>query len=375
MKYILITISLLLLISCNNTPHSKEITKEVKSDITTKTLTPEVHLTENLAYTISQLPIACINTEYPNKTGQLLQSENQLGTPSQLHPAFYGCFDWHSSVHGHWSIVSVLNKYPNIKNRDTLIRILKDHITPEKIQGELEYFNREGEYAYERTYGWAWLLELSGALKRSKINEVAILQNTLKPLTKCIADRYINFLPKQQYPTRVGTHTNTAFGLSLAYDYAKIADNDTLLKVIEETAIRFFKNDVDCPISWEPGGSDFLSPCLEEANLMRKILDKDAFRVWLDAFLPQLKDKNFTLPTGIVSDRTDGHLIHLDGLNYSRAWCLFGIANTLGNDYTHLNTIADKHIQKALENLSGDSYEGSHWLGTFALYALLTKDH
>ncbi|GLB50673.1 DUF2891 domain-containing protein [Neptunitalea lumnitzerae] len=363
-KFLLIVAVSFIYISCSE----KETANNTKT-----TPKKQLTLTEAQAFTISQLPITCIDTEYPNKTGQLLQAATDLGTPSELHPAFYGCFDWHSSVHGHWSIVSVLNKYPNIKNRDTLIRILKEHITTENIQAEVAYFNRKGEYAYKRTYGWAWLLKLSEALQQSKINEVANLHTTLEPLTQCIVTRYLNYLPKLQYPTRVGTHTNTAFGLSLAYDYATSSKNDTLSKAIKETALRFFKNDKDCPFSWEPGGSDFLSPCLEEANLMRKILSKNEFKLWLEDFLPQLKNKDFELPIGIVSDRTDGHLVHLDGLNYSRAWCLYGIANTLSPDYNHLNNLANNHIERALQNLTNDSYEGSHWLGTFALYALLSN--
>lgn len=354
--------------ACNTEPKEE---KQKAATLPEKGAEATVNLTEEQAYIISGLPIACIGTEYPNKTSQSLRSAEDLGTPSQLHPAFYGCFDWHSSVHGHWSIASVLNLYPNIQNKDTLLTILKNSITREKISGELTYFNRPNEYSYERTYGWAWLLKLSEALYTSKNPELKKLHPVLEPLTQVIIKRYVDYLPKLQYATRVGTHTNTAFGLSLAYDYALTLNHTELKNAIEETAVRFFKNDQQCPLSWEPGGSDFLSPCLEEANLMRKVLSQEEFRKWLEDFLPQLKDKSFTLETGIVKDRTDGHLVHLDGLNYSRAWCLYGIAGTLGKDYDHLVAIADHHISSTIVNLTGDTYEGEHWLGTFALNALM----
>lgn len=348
------------ILSCSEQP--KKTTQEQPTPLT---------ITKTNAYSISQLPIHCISTEFPNKTSQSLRDSSDLGTPSQLHPAFFGCFDWHSSVHGHWSIAAVLNQFPNIENKDTLIQILKNSITKEKIEGEVAYFSRPNEYSYERTYGWAWLLKLSEALHASENQELQELHSKLEPLTQVIVQRYVDYLPKLQYPTRVGTHTNTAFGLSLAYDYATSLEDSELKTMIEKTAERFYLNDADCPISWEPGGSDFLSPCLEEADLMRKVLPKEEFSKWFAAFLPAMKNPNYNLAPGIVSDRSDGHLVHLDGLNYSRAWCLYGLNKTLGSNYNHLTAIANNHISGALENLQGDTYEGSHWLGTFALYALL----
>lgn len=365
MKHLCYVFLAICALSC--TPDKKQPPENTHTNLTE--ITP-VGITELQAYAIAKLPIKCIGTEYPNKTGQSLSKADDLGTPEQLHPAFYGCFDWHSSVHGHWSIATVLNLYPTIKNRDTLIAILQNSITPEKISGELAYFNRPEEYSYERTYGWSWLLKLSEALYTSEIPELKTLHSNLEPLTQLIVARYLDYLPKLEYATRVGTHTNTAFGLSLAYDYAATLNHAQLKKAIENTALKFYKNDVDCPMSWEPGGSDFLSPCLEEANLMRKILPLQPFRDWFGTFLPQLKNKGFTLEKGIVNDRKDGHLVHLDGLNYSRAWCLYGIAETLGTDYAHLINIGNYHINGTIENLTGDTYEGSHWLGTFALYAL-----
>ncbi|SFU57520.1 Protein of unknown function [Pustulibacterium marinum] len=362
----LILLALLATVSCSENKSEKQ--PKTINDVQKE---QAFQLSMEEAYKISQLPITCITTEFPNKTSQSLRNAEDLGSPSQLHPAFYGCFDWHSSVHGHWSIAAVLNNFPDIKNKDTLISILKNSISEDKIAGEITYFNRSNEYSFERTYGWAWLLKLSEALKTSNIEELNQLHETLQPLTEIVVQRYLDYLPKLQYPTRVGTHTNTAFGLRLAYDYALNEKNNELKTLIEKTADRFFKNDADCPISWEPGGSDFLSPCLEEADLMRKILSKDKFKIWFENFLPEMKNKDYQLATGIVGDRSDGHLVHLDGLNYSRAWCLYGIANTLGEDYNHLIPVANNHIKNAIDNLNGDTYEGSHWLGTFALYALI----
>ena len=368
MKYLFAALAIALL-SCNTQNNNPETTK-----ITTEKHYTPITLTKESAYKISQLPITCITTEFPNKTSQSLNSEADLGTPSQLHPAFFGCFDWHSSVHGHWSTAMVLNTYPNIKNKDTLLFLLQNSITPEKIIGEVAYFNRPNEYSYERTYGWAWLLKLSEALYSSGNLELNQLHKTLEPLTQVIIKRYLDYLPKLQYPTRVGTHTNTAFGLSLAYDYALTLNNDSLQNAIKQTAMRFYKNDTECPMSWEPGGSDFLSPCLEEADLMRKVLTKEEFENWFTEFLPEMTSPDYKLEIGIVKDRSDGHLVHLDGLNYSRAWCLYGIAEALGPDYNHLIKIANYHIENALPNLSGDTYEGSHWLGTFALMSLLNNN-
>jgi len=184
-----------------------------------------------------------------------------------------------------------------------------------------------------------------------------------------VVERFEAFLPKLQYPIRVGTHVNTAFGMSFALDYANILGDAELKTVIVNRAKDFFLNDENGLLSWEPNGTDFLSPCFEEVDIMRKSLPKEAFAKWVKQFLPQLSDPAFTLKPGVVSDRKDGHLVHLDGLNFSRAWCLYGIAKTLP-EYQQLLSIADKHIQYSLPNVIGDSYEGSHWLGTFAIYAL-----
>ncbi len=315
------------------------------------------------------LPLGCIDTEYPNKLNQVISSDDDLASPTDLHPAFYGCFDWHSAVHGHWSLVRLLKSFPNLKERSVIIDRLKEHLSKENISGEIEYFELETSQGFERMYGWAWLLKLSEELKSWDDPEAIVLEENLRPLSELIANRVEAFLPKLNYAIRVGTHTNTAFAMTMIYDYAVVYGNESLLRVVTDRAKFYFLNDIDCPLGWEPGGYDFLSPCLEEADLMRRILSKEDFKLWLKEFLPQITKGDFELEPGLVSDREDGHLVHLDGLNYSRAWCLFGIAKTLP-EYTYSVEVGNKHIEHSLPSLTDSNYEGGHWLASFALMCL-----
>ncbi|WP_406683505.1 DUF2891 domain-containing protein [Seonamhaeicola sp. MEBiC1930] len=346
-----------------------------KKEVLTPELIEEVSIVEtpilNLekANKLAELPLHCMNMEYPNRLSQTLGSDNDLQPPRTLHPAFYGCYDWHSSVHGHWSLVSLLKQFPNLNNAGKIKQRLLNNISKEKIEAEVAYFDGKHNKSYERTYGWSWLLKLAEELHTWDDGTARILESNLQPLTDLICEKYIEYLPKLNYALRVGTHTNTAFGLSFAYDYAETLNHEALQKAIKDRALFFFKNDENCPMSWEPSGSDFLSPCLEEAALMKRLLAQDEFKVWLDAFLPQLKDKNYTLETGKVSDRTDGNLVHLDGVNFSRAWNLYEI--TIGMpEYNHLKPIANEHISHSFPSIFGDDYMGGHWLGSFAIYAL-----
>ncbi len=329
--------------------------------------TPKLTIKE--ANRLSKLPLTCMNTEYPNKLGQTLGSSEDLKAPKVLHPAFYGCFDWHSSVHGHWSLVSLLKQYPDIENSVQIREKLSNNISKENIADEVEYFKGKHNKIYERTYGWAWLLKLSEELYSWNDPLARELESNLQPLTDLIVERYIEFLPKLNYPIRVGEHPNTAFGLTFAWDYAHTVKNEKLKIAIEQRAKDFYLNDVSCPISWEPGGYDFLSPCLEEAAIMLRVLPHENYKKWLSLFLPELIDKDYQLTPGIVSDRTDGKLVHLDGVNFSRAWCLNEIANKY-EEYTHLKHIANEHIKYSLPSIVDDNYEGGHWLGSFAIYAL-----
>ena len=339
------------------------------SQMTDNQAIENIKLTEKQAINLAKLPLHCMYQEFPYKLGQVLGGEKDLGSPRELHPAFYGCFDWHSSVHGHWSLVKILKLFPKIELRDSIIRGLEKNITAENILAEIEYFKRPTEKSFERTYGWSWLLKLAEELHTWEDPTGQQLAINLQPLTDLIAEKYIDFLPKLKYPIRVGEHSNTTFGLTFPLEYARAVGNAELENLIKKRAREFYQNDADCPISWEPSGFDFLSPCLEEANLMQRVLEKGEFDKWLNQFLPQLKKADFVLPEGEIIDRTDGKLVHLDGLNFSRAWCLYSIA---GDDpeLAHLKKIANEHVQKSLPNLAGDSYAGGHWLASFALYAL-----
>ena len=329
----------------------------------------ERKLTFQEAEQLIQLPLSCIDQEYPNKLNQVLGDSSHLQSPSSLHPAFYGCFDWHSAVHGHWSIVRLLKKYPEIKGGDEARKMLAINLSKEKIQAEINYFINTYNRNYERTYGWAWLLKLTEELHNWEDPLADTLFNNVKPLTDTIVSRYLEYLPKLLYPIRVGEHTNTAFGLAFAYDYATTFDQKEFRNQIEKAAINFYADDKDCPLTWEPSGYDFLSPCLEEAHLMSKIYDKDQFLIWIKDFMPSLLAKDFYLEPGQVSDRSDGKLVHLDGVNFSRAWCFFNIAEKL-DDPLAIRANAYNHINHSISNLVGDDYEGGHWLASFAIYAL-----
>lgn len=318
---------------------------------------------------LAALPLACMQTDYPNKLGQTLGSESDLGEPMELHPAFYGCFDWHSAVHAHWSLVKLLKMFPQLDAADEIRLKLAENIRADNIKTEVEYFNRSEENSYERTYGWAWLLKLAEELHTWDDPLARELSLNLQPLTELIAERYKAFLPKLVYPIRVGEHSNTAFALCFAWDYANTIGDSSLLALIEDRARDFYLGDMACPLDWEPSGFDFLSPCLEEIDLMRRVLNEDEFKQWISDFAPQLLHSDFILEPGQVSDRSDGKLVHLDGLNFSRAWVLYGLVRQYSS-YTHLLPIADAHINYSLPKLAGDSYEGGHWLGSFALYAL-----
>ena len=247
---------------------------------------------------------------------------------------------------------------------------LKESLSAENIQGEIAYFEREESNSFERTYGWAWLLKLAEEIDTWNDPAADKLKQNLAPLTNLIIEKYLDFLPKLNYPIRVGEHSNTAFALSFAYDYAIAAENNNLKELIASRARDFFLKDDDCPLSWEPSGFDFLSPCLEEVNIMRRILPKNAFELWLEDFMPQLENVDFEMEVAEVSDRSDGKLVHLDGLNFSRAWVFYGLINEYPDKFAHLQPLANKHVAYSFPNVVGDSYEGGHWLGTFAIYAL-----
>lgn len=322
---------------------------------------------------LASLPIKCLQQEYPNKLGQKLVDSTEIQSPKQLHPAFYGCFDWHSSVHGHWSLVYLLKKFPNLSNRELIIKKLQTNLSKQNIQIEINYLNKKHEKSFERTYGWNWLLKLQLELETYNEPFAKELAENLRPLSDIIIERYIEFLPKLLYPMRVGTHSSTAFGLTMAWDYAIFSKNELFQKSIKENAIRLFQKDGNCPFNWEPSGTDFLSPCIEEMAIMQRILPKKEFLTWLKKFAPNLFKKNFKWEVGRVSDRTDGHLVHLDGLNFSRAWNFYYLINQYPKEFNHLKPIADYHLQFSLPSIVDGNYEGEHWLASFALRAFEEK--
>ncbi len=314
---------------------------------------------------LARLPLDCISTPLPYKAGHTIAKAEDLDMPQNHHPAFYGCFDWHSAVHGHWSLVYLMKTFPELESAAEAREKLNQNLTRENIEKEVAYFSMNRyTTSFERTYGWAWLLKLQEELYTWDDPDAKQWYNNLQPLADYISKAYIDYLPKLVYPIRVGEHTNTAFGLSFAYDYARTVGDDALAMMIKESAIRFYQDDQGCPISWEPSGYDFLSPCLQEMDIMRKILAVEGFEVWLEKFLPELAVRELVLETGKVLDRSDGKLVHLDGLNFSRAWCLYPLSNNI-----NARSIADEHLDYSLTKITDGDYAGQHWLASFALYA------
>ncbi len=378
-KISLLSLFLIFLIGCKGDERTKaDLENNVESDSISTTeisldviLGPDsVELNLEQANKLAALPLACINTEYPNKLGQTLGGKQDLKAPKELHPAFYGCFDWHSAVHAQWSLVKLLKQFPKLEKADEIKAKLEESLSKENIAKEVEYFKTENNKDYERTYGWAWLLKLSQELQTWDSDLGEELADNLKPLSDLIVANFTEFLPKLIYPIRVGEHTNTAFALSFAYDYAEAVKDEKFMSLIDKRSKEFYLKDDNCPVTWEPSGFDFLSPCLQEIDIMRKVLPKAAFPLWIKDFMPELMNKDFDMAVGRVSDRTDGKLVHLDGLNFSRAWVLYGLVNKYPDKFSHLRAVADRHVSNSFPNLVGDSYEGGHWLGSFALYAL-----
>lgn len=347
-----------------NTPQNEVIKDKIP--------TPQLNLQQ--ANNLAQLPLHCIETEYPNKIGHVTAGPEDQKRPRVQHPVFYGCFDWHSAVHGYWSAVTLIKNFPELEKREELLQKIQRNLTSENIKVEIAYLNTKDNKTFERTYGWAWLLKLQQELDSWESEYGKELSQILQPLSDMVADRYVEYLPKLNYAIRVGEHSNTAFGMAFAYDYAVHAQNQALKLVIEERAIEFYLRDADCPISWEPSGYDFLSPCLEEVDIMRRILPAADFHNWIKEFLPHIENGKLEMEIGKVSDRSDGKLVHIDGLNLSRSWVLYGLAAQYP-EYNNLTEIADAHITNTLPNLVADDYAGGHWLGSFAIYALQNAEN
>jgi hypothetical protein len=320
---------------------------------------------------LATLPMNCLDQEFPNKLNQVLANAKELRNPKSLHPAFYGCFDWHSAVHGQWLLIRLMKEFPEMEQKNIREK-LSLLLTKENIEVEMAYFDMRFNPSFERTYGWAWILKLHGELLTWNDSLGRQFAQTLKPLAQKMVLSYVEFLPKLSHPLRSGEHINTAFGLSLAYDYAKLTKDKKFMQLIVNNAKKFFLKDEDANMSYEPSGYDFLSPILEEAYLMTKVLPKAEFLKWLSYYMPSLFNSRFNLEPLVVTDRKDGKLVHLDGLNLSRSWCLYAIAK-LDKRLTHLRKVADNHLKASLPTLVDGNYMGEHWLASFALNALLER--
>lgn len=324
---------------------------------------------------LAGLALKCADAEFPNKADHIAAGPEDLARPRDAHPSFYGCFDWHSSVHGHWLMARALRQNPGLPDAARLRAVLEAHLSTAAVRGELAYLAQPGRKTFERTYGWAWLLKLAEELRGWDDPDARRWSKNLEPLAAAFVARYEDFLPKQTYPIRVGTHPNTAFAIGFGLDYARATKDAKLEALLLERARFYFAADKNYPAAWEPGGEDFFSPALLEADLMRRVLPAAEFAKWLDAFLPELGrggPKSLITPA-VVTDRTDPKIVHLDGLNLSRAWCLWGVAAALPKGDARkapLEEVARRHLDASLPHVTSGDYAGEHWLASFALYAM-----
>ena len=325
------------------------------------------------------LAMDCIHKEYSNKIAHYMASDADLKPPRELYPVFYGCFDWHSSVHGHWLLVRMLNTNPDKVDRKAIISKLNQSFTADKVAGELRSYGREGMKSFERPYGIAWLLQLTAELRQASFPEAKTWLDHLLPLESLAVANMSDWLPKLTHPIRTGEHSQTAFAFGLMLDWSRIA-GDTAFESLLTTRINaLYGADRDCPLGYEPSGQDFLSPCLAEADLMRRVMSEQEYADWLTEFFPDLTSQTQSawLDPATVTDKTDGKLAHLDGLNTSRAWMLEGIINGLPEADERvdvLRQVANKHEAAGLDAVLGDMhYMGSHWLGSFAAYLVTER--
>jgi hypothetical protein len=330
-------------------------------------------LTKDLASHFARIALGHVTREYPNAPQYVLANAGELAPPSVVHPIFFGSFDWHSCVHGYWLLARLLRRFPDIPEARDITSLFDRQLTPDKVAGEVAYLARPLARGFERPYGWAWALMLAGELHRHTSVDSKRCADALQPLTDAFVTRFLEFLPIAYYPVRAGVHSNTAFALVLALDYAAALNDIALRHRCAEKAVGWYQDDQDCQ-AWEPSQDEFLSPSLIEAVAVSMVLPPGEFPMWLKDFLPRLPEcEPATLfSPALVSDRTDRKIAHLDGLNLSRAWCWRRIAGCLGGDQALCRIAedcAERHIQAALPHVAGD-YMGEHWLASFALLAL-----
>ncbi len=321
-----------------------------------------------------ELALACVHQEYPNQIAHVLQSDADARPPRELTPAFYGCYDWHSSVHGHWLLARLARLAPESPMAARARAALDSSLTAEHVAGEIRYLEGEGRAHFERPYGLAWLLQLGAELREWDDPQAAEWSRKLAPLERAAAARLTEWMPKLANPIRTGEHSQTAFAFGLVRDWARTAADTAMLRLVDERVRTLYLPDRDCPLAYEPSGQDFLSPCLAEADLVRRVLTPVDFARWLDTFLPTLPrrdDGGAWLTPAVVTDPSDPKLAHLDGLNLSRAWMLEGIAHGLASGDPRLPALraaARAHRRAGLAAVTGEHYEGGHWLGSFAMF-------
>jgi hypothetical protein len=330
-------------------------------------------LSADVAAKFAQLALECVHKEYPNKIAHVMRSDEDAKAPRMLTPAFYGCYDWHSSVHGHWLLARAARRFPEAPFAPAARAALARSLTDANIAAETAYLRGEGRASFERPYGLAWLLQLAAELRTWDDPQARGWARTLAPLEAEAAARLKAWLPNLRYAIREGEHDQTAFAFGLVWDWASVAPDAEMSGLLREKAAQFYAQDQGCPLNYEPSGQDFLSPCLAEADFMRRVLPTKAYAQWLTSFLPQIPrtDAAQWLQPAVVTDRTDPKLAHLDGLNLSRAWMLEGMARALPESDARVRALrasAAAHRATSLPAVTGEHYVGSHWLGTFALY-------
>lgn len=330
-------------------------------------------------HAFARTALSCINRQYPNKISHVMESAEDVAEPVELTPVFYGCFDWHSAVHGHWLLTRLWGQNL-VPEMDMEIQTALDgNFTEQKIAGEVAYFEAGDRAAFERPYGLAWFLQLMAELHEisnsdgPKAEKAKVWLSRLQPLEEIVVSRINDWIPKLAYPIRLGTHNQSAFAFGLFIDWARSTENPTFEKLIVDKTLAFHSDETNCPLSYEPSGEDFLSPCLMTADLMRRVLPQSEFSSWLSDFLPQIPTSGDAdwITIGIVKDATDGKLVHLDGVNLSRAWALEGIASALPEDDLRrpsLLAAAKIHGEAGEKSVSTPHYSGSHWLASFATY-------
>lgn len=329
------------------------------------------------AQRFANLALACLHKEYPNHISHTLNSDADAAPPRKLTPAFYGCYDWHSSVHGHWLLVRLVRTFPDAPFVPAAREALRQSLTAENIVQEAAYLREEGRASFERPYGLAWFLQLVAELREWDDPQAREMTANMHPLETVVLERLNNWLPKLSHPVRIGEHDQTAFALGLMLDSARRSGDQEFAEVVVSKAKQFYLSDKNCPLAYEPSGEDFLSPCLGEADLMRRVLPSLEFARWLQTFMPQISKPGMGqwVQPVVSPDPSDPKLAHLDGLNLSRAWMLEGIAAGLPKNDKRLPSImttAEAHKRAGLAALTGEHYEGGHWLGSFAVY-LATK--